>query len=100
MDHGVLNIPGRLKNLDREIDRQIAQQKKEARIQYKKDVAARKTSKAEAKRLFAEHGEAMIDYYFIKLNMPKSEAREILDQMVKWESPKFIKMVEGFCNKA
>ncbi|ROR91725.1 hypothetical protein [Nocardioides aurantiacus] len=44
-DHGELNIPGRLKNLDREIDRHLAEQAREGRKQARLDIAQRKADR-------------------------------------------------------
>lgn len=50
-DHGELNIPGRLKNLDRDLNREMARQAKEnrhqARLAAQERYAARKTERAE-----------------------------------------------------
>lgn len=50
-DHGELNIPGRLKNLDREIQREVERQKREARAEHRAEVKARREAEAERVRL-------------------------------------------------
>ncbi len=50
-DHGELNIPGRLKNLDRFIDQQMEAQRKADKAEAKRVTAARKAAReAEAAR--------------------------------------------------
>ncbi|AOY90571.1 hypothetical protein BKK79_01040 [Cupriavidus sp. USMAA2-4] len=94
LDHGELNIPGRTKNINAELDRYKAAQAAEAKAQGKRDAAQRKEDKAAAKALFAEHGDAMAVKYGKKLG--EKEVLKTLDQLVKWQPRKFIAMAEQF----
>lgn len=94
LDHGELNIPGRTKSIDAELDRFKAQQAAEGKKQAKASAAENKEAKDRAKALFAEHGEAIIAKHGEKLGA--KELRNTLDQMVKWEPKKFIALVEKF----
>lgn len=94
LDHGILNIPGRLKNLDAEIDRYKAQAEKERKATARKATDDRKGSKAEAKLLLAKHGAAMNERYAVKFGA--KEVSSILLDMVKWNPTKFIELANLF----
>jgi len=94
LDHGELNIPNRTKNIDRDLDRYKAEQAKEAKAATKTAAQQKRADKARARALFDEVGEAII-----AKNGPRfgeKELRNELEQMVKWEAPKFIKLAEKF----
>lgn len=94
LDHGELNIPGRTNGIDAELDRWKADQAKQKRTQAKQDAATRKAQKAEAKRLFGQHGPAMIEKFAPKFG--RKEIEQELDSMAKWEPAKFIDLAQRF----
>ena len=88
-DTAVVNIPlAKRGNIDNQIDKYKAEQKKLSDLVRKSDTVERKTDKAQAKELFAEHGEAMIAKHAPKFG--EKQIRSVLDSMVKWEPKKFI----------
>lgn len=94
LDHGELNVPGKTSKIDAELDKYKADQAKAAKSDAKTASAKTKANKAEAKKLFAEYGPALLEQYGAK--MGKKALSETLDQMVKWEPAKFLKLVEKF----
>lgn len=94
LDHGVLNIPGRLRNIDRELDAYKAGVAREAAMQRKAKAADTREAKARAKELLATYGEAIVAAYGAKLGAT-ALAKE-LDSMAKWQPKKFIAMAESF----
>lgn len=94
LDHGELNIPGRTNGINAELDRWKADQAKQKRTQAKQDAATRKAQKAEAKRLFGQHGPAMIEKFAPKFG--RKEIEQELDSMAKWEPAKFIDLAQRF----
>lgn len=97
LDHGVLNIPGRLKNIDRDLDAYKARAAREAAVERKSKAAETREAKKKAKELLAAHGKAIVAALGPTLGAA-ALAKE-LDQMAKWEPKKFIAMVEAFANK-
>ncbi|WP_456281627.1 hypothetical protein M1D55_19485 [Cupriavidus sp. JZ107] len=98
LDHGVLNIPGRLSTIDRELDAYKARVAREAAVQRKAKAADTREAKKKAKELLATYGEAIVATYGAKLGAT-ALAKE-LDSMAKWEPKKFIAMAESFANRA
>lgn len=104
LEHGLLNMPGRLAQLDADIDRQIAIQAAQAKAHDKSRAAQFKANKAKASELLAEVGPRIVAQMApgIAKRMSLSEikaAREVnntLDQMAKWEPAKFLVLVERF----
>lgn len=103
-DHGILNIPGRTRNIEAELDRYKEAQAKKARAEAKASAAQLKVAKTQAKALLAEHGAAIVAQMTPGISKRqnltlKQAAREIkheLDQMAKWEPAKFLALVERF----
>lgn len=94
LDHGVLNIPGRLSTIDRELDAYMARAAREAAVQRKAKAADTREAKTRAKELLALHGEAIVAAYGAKLGA--TALAQELDSMAKWQPKKFIAMVESF----
>ena len=94
LDHGELNIPGRTKNIDKELDKYKAEQAKEAKSEAKSASAQKKLDKARARELFDEVADDIVAKNGAKFGV--KELRNELDQMVKWEPAKFIKLAETF----
>jgi hypothetical protein len=94
LDHGELNVPGKTNKINAELDKYKAQQAKQAKADQKSATVDKKANKAKAKELFAEHGQAMIDRYSKKFG--KKETTDMLDDLVKWQSTKFILMVDKY----
>lgn len=92
LDHGELNIPNRTKNIDAELDKYKATQAKAAKVESKSVAQQKQIDKARAKELFAEVGDAIVARHGEKLGA--KELRKELDQMVKWEPKKFIRLAE------
>jgi ribosomal protein S18 acetylase RimI-like enzyme len=93
-DHGELNIPGRTKNINRDLDRYKAEQERVQKADAKQAAAKRKDDKARAKEVFAEVWPAMLEKMGPKFG--EKQLRETLDSMVKWEPAKFLAMAEKF----
>jgi hypothetical protein len=83
LDHGELNIPGRTKNIDAELDRHKAEQAKEAKSKAKQNADQKRRDKLKAKELFKEHGEAIFSKFGEKFGA--KDLRAELESMVKWE---------------
>lgn len=94
LDHGELNIPGRTRGIDAELDRYKRDQARAEKAQAKAGAQQRKDDKTEARRLFAEVGPVMRETLGPKLG--DKELRDHLDQMVKWEPRKFIALANKF----
>ncbi len=93
-DSAEVNIPGRTRNLNAELDRFKREQAKEMRAKRRAVTANLKVDREKAKRLFELHGENIIKRFSARFG-----AREIkctLEHMVKWEPVKFIELVEKF----
>lgn len=97
LDHGVLNIPGRLQNIDRDLDRYKSQQSAAAATARKEAAMAFKSDKARAKELYDQCGAALIAKHAAKFGA--KEITNLLTQMVKWEPKKFIALAESFASK-
>lgn len=103
-DHGVLNIKGRNRNFEAELDRHLEAQALQKRKEAKAAAALFKANKAQAKALLAEHGAAIVAQMSPGISKrqnitPTKAAREItrvLDQMVKWEPGRFLALVDRF----
>lgn len=91
MDHGVLNVPGRLNNINSQLDRfkagQASEKKASAKAHGEKFSAAQK----QAKELLAKHGEALVAKN--KEKFGEKQAREVLARVAKQEPEKFIRMI-------
>lgn len=94
LDHGELNIPGRTKNINRDLDRYKAEQERAQKADAKQAATKRKEDKAQAKELFAEMWPAMLEKMGPRFG--EKQLRETLDSMVKWQPAKFIAMAEKF----
>lgn len=94
LDHGILNIPGRTKNIDRELDAYKAKQAKDASAARMAAAAQNRADKAKAKAMLGEHGAALIAAYGAKFGAKAIAAK--FDQLVKWEPRKFIAIAESF----
>ena len=94
-DTAVVNIPlAKRGNIDNQIDKYKAEQKQLSDFVRKTDAGERKTDKAHAKELYAEHGAALIAKHGAKYG--KNEFKSMLDSMVKWEPKKFISVATKF----
>lgn len=94
LDHGELNIPGRTNTIDAELDRFKAEQARAKRAQQRADAQQRKADKAEAKQLFAQLGQAIIERHGDRFG--RKELAHELERMVKWEPAKFITLARKF----
>lgn len=94
LDHGALNIPGKSGNINAELDKYKAAEKKADALNHKIEAASNKETKAKAKALYVMYGLDMINKHGAKFD--KKKLAEALDQMVKWEPKKFIALVEKF----
>ncbi len=103
-DHGILNIPGRTRNIEAELDRYKAEQGAKARADAKASAAQFKADKAQAKTLLAEHGADIVAQMSpgiskrqnLTMKQAEREITRVLDQMVKWEPHRFLALVANF----
>jgi predicted DNA-binding WGR domain protein len=104
LDHGELNVPGKTNNIDAQLDKYKAQQQAQKQADAKAASQQKKSDKAQAKELFAQLGQAMVEKMTPGIAQKqglseKKAAKEIhstLDSMVKWEPAKFLKFAEQF----
>lgn len=104
LDHGILNVPGRVNGINAELDRFKLQQAHAAKAQAQQAAADRKAAKSKAKELFAQLASAMVETMAPGIALrqgltAKAAAKEIsrtLDQMVKWEPQRFIALAAKF----
>lgn len=104
LDHGELNVPGRTNNINAELDKHKAGQSAQQKADAKAASAQKKSDKVQAKELFGRLGQAMVEKMSPGIAQKqglteKQSAKEIhktLDQMVKWEPAKFLKLAEKF----
>ena len=95
MDHGQLNIPlSKRGDIDAQLDKYKADKAKTERVEAKAATVQKKTDKAAAKELYAEHGAAMLDRYGPKFG--RGALKSALDDMVKWEPNKFLRLHEKY----
>jgi hypothetical protein len=94
-DLAQINVPlAKRGNIDAQLDRYKQDQATAAKQEAKTTIAQRRTDKARAKELFAQHGEAIVAQHGAKFG--DKETRKTLDSMVKWEPAKFIQLAETF----
>jgi hypothetical protein len=94
LDHGELNIPGKTKNIDAELDKYKKQQAADAKAKAKTASAEKKENKAKAKALFDEYIDAIKAKHGAKYGA--KEVENMLDGWVKWEPKKAIQFIEQF----
>ena len=85
LDHGELNIPGRTRNIDRELDAYKAQQRREASVQHKLSREALAANRADAKRLLADGWLGRLVEKYAVAAGSKAKARKKLQQMAHWQ---------------
>jgi cell fate (sporulation/competence/biofilm development) regulator YlbF (YheA/YmcA/DUF963 family) len=91
-DPGELNIPNRLGNIDRDLDKYKAEQEKQKKIEQKEKSQTNKSNKQKAKELLTEHMDSIL-----KVNGPKfgeAKIKAMLTDWSKWQPEKLIKFVE------
>lgn len=104
IDHGELNIPGRLRGLDADISRHVTAQAKQAKAADKARSAQFRADKAQAKALLAEIGPSLAaktgavlaGRLSISVAKATRDAARELDQMAKWQPAQFVQMAERF----
>lgn len=85
LDHGELNIPGRTRNINRELDAYKAQQKREASAQHKQSREVLAANRADAKHLLADGWlDRLAEKYAVAAGS-KAKARKKLQQMAYWQ---------------
>jgi len=91
-DPGELNIPNRLGNINRDLDKYKAEQEKQKKVEQKEKAQTNKSNKQRAKELLAQHMDSIL-----KVNGPKfgeAKIKSMLTDWSKWEPEKLIKFVE------
>jgi len=92
-DTAVINIPlAKRGDINAQLDKYKAEQTKLSSLAAKDASQKKKTDKAQAKEIFASHGQEMIERFAPKFG--KQNITDILDQMVKWEPKKFLAFAE------
>lgn len=94
LDHGELNIPGRTKNINRDLDRYKKEQSAQQEAERKVASSNTKSNKAEAKQLLETHLPAILKKHGAKFG--EKNLREHLTSQSKWEPEKLIKFVNKF----
>lgn len=97
LDHGILNVPlSKRGNIDTQLDKYKAEQA--AVKKNKMDVikADFKDDKAVAKELWSQVDKALIKAWAKKRGVLFSEVKETLDELVKWQPKKAIKVLPMF----
>lgn len=103
-DCGELNIPGRLKNIDREIDRMLSLNSDITKTEDKAAAALARVESATAKAVFSAIGAQMIDSVApgyaarlgLSLSAGRKEAKKTLERLAKFEPETFFKIVQKF----
>ena len=83
-------------SLNAQIDRHKAEQAKTAKAKRKSDAVENREAKAQAKKLFAEFGQAIADSTAKKHGVSAKEAIKTLESMVKHGPTKALKMLQGY----
>lgn len=94
LDHGVLSIPNRTRNIDRDLDRYKREQSARIKAKRKSDAAERKDRRNSAKALLAECEDAILARHGEK--MGHAELRKMLRGKAHWEPEWLIRFVEKF----
>jgi len=91
-DPGELNIPNRLGNINRDLDKYKAEQAQQQKIESKEKSKQNKTNKQRAKELLNEHMDSMLKVHGPKFG--EAKIKSMLTDWSKWEPEKLIKFVE------
>lgn len=94
LDHGILNIPGRTRSINADLDRYKASQQRQARIDAKASTAATKAARAEAKALLAQHEAGMVAKHGAQFGAAALKAK--FKSMAFFEPEALVKMLTKF----
>lgn len=104
LDHGELSIPGRLKNLDREIDKFKRDEAKRKRKESKERAAEVKKNSEEVNQLLSKYGESLVQSTFEKHGsspgMTKKAIREHLKNLARYDPKKVTAMLNKYARDA
>lgn len=85
LDHGELSIPGRTRNINRELDAYKEQQRRYALAQRKLSRKNLASNRADAKRLLADGWLERLAEKYAAAAGSKAKARKKLQQMAYWQ---------------
>lgn len=94
LDHGVLSMPNRTKNIDRDLDRYKREQAAKAEAEHKAHTAGLKERRGNAKSLLAEWEEAILARHGEKMGV--SALKKMLRGKAHWEPDWLICFIEKF----
>lgn len=102
LDHGILNLPLHKRgegSIDAQLDRYRKAKEKEDRKMRKQVSKEFKENKLNAKQLFNENGNKMIQFYSEKMKFDKEQTKNFrnnLESYTKWQPTKFLKVYDKF----
>lgn len=94
LDHGVLSIPNRTDGINAELDRYKREQKKSRRLARSLAQIERTIQRESALELLAKHEDALVSKYGARFGVSKLKAE--LKNMARFETAKFMKLIEKF----
>lgn len=94
LDHGVLSMPNRTRNINRELDRYKREQEAKAKTDHKAHSANLKERRSNAKALLAEWEDAILTRHGEKMGV--SALKKMLRGKAHWEPDWLIRFVEKF----
>ena len=101
-DNAVVNLPLDKRghgSLDQQIDRWKSQDQSDKRTAQKEATAAFKGNKANARQLFDQHARGLAESTSQKHGVSVKDAMNHLDQLVKWEPDKAVRMLESWAKE-
>ena len=107
LDHGVLSIPNRTKNINRDLDKYLAEKAKADKRAYedrvflaKEALKAKKLAeipvKEQAQAAYKKYGTPMVKKYKLKLESQGINARDFFRGEAKYKPENFLKLVNAF----
>jgi hypothetical protein len=101
-NNAVVNLPLDKRghgSLDQQIDRWKSQDQSDKRAAQKEATAAFKGNKANARQLFDQHARGLAESTSQKHGVSVKDAMSHLDQLVKWEPDKAVRMLESWAKE-
>lgn len=92
LDHGVLSMPNRTKNINSDLDKYNAEQNKTKARERENKSFLRGEKVKKAKELYAEFNDALIERW--KEKYGEKQIKETLSDLAKWQPEKYIKLVD------